>query len=75
VPESLGHLLEVYGMDALYRSVRFWLRVSDCVEIGSNMSANWGLERDVVEREFNEISIMRLASFTPTQPALGRAWV
>jgi hypothetical protein len=39
------------------------------------MSLNWGLERDVVEREFNEISTMRLASLTPTQPALGRAWV
>jgi hypothetical protein len=38
------------------------------------MSVNWGLERDVVEHEFNEISAMRSASLTPTQPALGRAW-
>jgi hypothetical protein len=28
----------------------------------------------VVEHEFNEISAMRSASLTPTQPALGRAW-
>jgi hypothetical protein len=48
--------LEVYGMDALYRPFRFGLCVSDSVEIGSNMSMNWGLKRDVVEREFNEIS-------------------
>ncbi len=74
VPESLGHLPEVYGMDALYRFFRFWLCVSDSVEIGSNMSVNWGLERDVVEREFNEIFTMRSASLTPTQPALGRVW-
>jgi hypothetical protein len=53
VSESLGHLLEVYGMDALYRPFRFWLCVSDSVEIGSNMSVNWRLKRDVVEREFN----------------------
>ena len=38
------------------------------------MSVNWGLKRDVVEREFNEISTMWLASLTPTQPVLGRAW-
>src|SRR5260221_2052601 len=69
-----GHLLEVYGMDALYRPFRFWLCVSDSVEIGSNMSVNWGLKRDVVEREFNEISAMRPASLTPTQLALGRVW-
>jgi hypothetical protein len=74
VPESLGHLLEVYGMDALYRPFRFWLCVSDSVEIGSNTSVNWGLERDVVEREFNEIFTVRSASLTPTQPALGRVW-
>jgi hypothetical protein len=61
-------------MDALYRSFRFWLCVSDSVEIGSNMSVNWGLKRDVVEREFNEISAMRPASLTPTQLALGRVW-
>src|SRR6266851_5593354 len=48
--------------------------VSDSVEIGSNMSVNWGLKRDVVEREFNEISAMRPASLTPTQLALGRVW-
>jgi len=66
--------LEVYGMDALYRFFRFWLCVSDSVEIGSNMSVNWRLKRDVVEREFNEISTMRPATLTPTQPALGRAW-
>ncbi len=53
---------------------RFWLCVSDSVEIGSNMSVNWGLKRDVVEREFNEISAMRPASLTPTQLALGRVW-
>ena len=74
MPESLGHLLEAYEMDALYRPFRFWLGVSDSVEIGSNMSVNWGLERDVVEREFNEIFTMRSASLTPTQPALGRVW-
>ena len=65
--------LEVYGMDALYRPFRFWLCVSDSVEIGSNMSVNWGLKRDVVEREF-KISAMRPASLTPTQLALGRVW-
>jgi hypothetical protein len=38
------------------------------------MSVNWGLKRDVVEREFNEISAMRPASLTSTQLALGRVW-
>ena len=32
------------------------------------------LKRDVVEREFNEISVMRPASLTPTQLALGPVW-
>ena len=32
------------------------------------------LKRDVVEREFNEISAMRPASLTPTQLALGRVF-
>jgi hypothetical protein len=38
------------------------------------MSVNWGLKRDVVEREFNEISATRPHSLTPTQLALGRVW-
>jgi hypothetical protein len=56
------------------RPFRFWLCVSDSVEIGSNMSVNWGLKRDVVEPEFNEISAMRPASLTLAQLALGRVW-
>ena len=64
--------LEAYGMDALYRPFRFGLCVSDSVEIGSNMSVNWGLKRDVVERGLNEIYAMRPAGLTPTQLPLGR---
>src|SRR5258708_31116384 len=68
----LSMTMATSGMDEVGRLRGFC--VSDSVEIGSNMSVNWGLKRDVVEREFNEISAMRPASLTPTQLALGRVW-